>query len=167
MKIERMMRHHHRAPHEVFAMACTQAFQEKKCADAGALSWHVTVVVEGDTAVVKTKRKLPTIGFPSMLRKIVPSGVTSTETITWGPAAADGSRTAQLHVDFHGAPARMHGTIRLEPHEDGSAVVVVDAEFKALVPVVGGKIEKLAAPIIVSVIDAEEQTGLTWTEDAA
>jgi hypothetical protein len=70
-------------------------------------------------------------------------------------------RTAQLSVDFHGAPASMKGTIRVVP--DGAAsTVVVDAVFKAHVPIVGGKIEGFAAPIIMSVIDAEEATGKAW-----
>lgn len=57
--------------------------------------------------------------------KLVPSGVTSTETVNWGAAQPDGS-------------------------------------FTALVPIVGRKVEQLAAPIITGVIDAEEKTGRTW-----
>jgi hypothetical protein len=164
MKIERVMRHPI-STHDVFLMICAQEFHERKCADAGALSWDVAIARDGDTAVVRTKRKLPTVGFPSLLRKVVPSGVTSTETITWGAAEADGSRSAQLHVDFHGAPARMAGTIHLAPHDDG-AQVLVDAHFTATVPLVGRKVEKLAAPIILSVIDAEEATGKAWVADS-
>ena len=113
-------------------------------------------------AVVRAKRKLPTVGFPSLLRKFVPSGVTSTETVTWGPAASDGSRSAQLSVDFHGAPASMKGTIRVVPDGTDAATVLVNAEFKAHVPIVGKKVEGFAAPIILSVIDAEEATGKAW-----
>lgn len=165
MKIERVLTHD-RGPADVYAMACSKQFQERKCSDAGALSWDVTITVDGDSAVVKTKRKLPTFGFPAMLRKIVPLGVTSTETITWSAPAADGSRTGDLHVDFHGVPARMSGTLRLRPEGTGSTVSV-DAEFTALVPLVGGKLEKLAAPIIIEVIDAEEKTGRSWMADSA
>lgn len=160
MKIERSFRNDI-SPEEVFDMLCTEKFQEKKCQDAGALSWEVSVEREGDTAVIRAKRKMPTVGFPSMLKKFVPSGVTSTETVTWGPARADRTRVADLHVDFHGAPASMKGTITLRP--DGEATtVLVDAEFKAHVPLVSGKVEGFAAPIILGVIDAEEATGRAW-----
>jgi hypothetical protein len=144
-----------------YAMAVTQRFQEKKCADAGALSWTVSVVQMGESVTVKTRRKLPTTTFPSLIRKFVPSGVTSTETIVWGAPAEDGSRTAQLTVDFHGAPASMKGTVRLKPDGDHTDVVV-DALFKAHVPLIAGKVEGLAAPIIIGVIDSEELTAKSW-----
>ncbi|MEO9137542.1 MAG: DUF2505 domain-containing protein [Jatrophihabitans sp.] len=164
MKITRVMQHDIDC-HTVYEMSHSKEFQDRKCADAGALSWSVQVTVDGDTAVVRTRRKLPTVGFPPLLRKVMPSGVTSTETIAWSAAAADSSRTATLDVDFHGAPARMSGTITLTPGQDGGACIVVDAEFKAIVPIIGGRIEKLAAPIILSVIEAEEQTGRAWVAD--
>ena len=149
---------------QVYEMSTSKAFQERKCQDAGALSWDVSVSDGPDGATVKTKRKLPTVGFPSILRKIVPSGVTSTETIVWGAADAQGARTADLSVDFHGAPASMKGTIRVVP--DGtSSTVVVDAIFKAHVPLIGGKVESFAAPIIMSIIDAEEATGKKWASE--
>jgi hypothetical protein len=151
---------------EVYEMSIKKEFQERKCRDAGALSWDITVTDGADGAIVTTKRKLPTVGFPSLLRKFVPSGVTSPETVVWGPADPDGARTAALSVDFHGAPASMKGTIRLVP--DGKAcTVVVDADFKAHVPLVGGRVEGFAAPIIMSFIDAEEATGKAWAEERA
>jgi hypothetical protein len=146
-----------------FEMAVTPAFQERKCADAGALSWSVTVEHAGDTVTVRTRRKLPTTTFPSLIRKFVPSGVTSTETLIWGCVEADGARTGQLTVHFHGAPASMKGTVRLVPDGDHTDVVL-DAIFTAHVPLVGGKVEGLAAPIIVAVIDSEENTAKAWAD---
>jgi hypothetical protein len=161
MKIERSMRNDISAA-QVYEMSVTKEYQEQKCRDAGALSWDVRIDRDGDVAVVRTKRKLPTVGFPALLRRFVPSGVTSTETVSWGPAASDGSRTAALSVDFHGAPASMKGTIRVVPASPSAATVVVEAEFKAHVPLVAKKVEAFAAPIILSVIDSEEQTAKTW-----
>ena len=160
MKIERSM-HNDIGLVELFEMIRTKAYQERKCVDAGALSYDVSVTRTGDGVVIKAKRKMPTVGFPALLRKFVPAGVVSTETVTWGPAAADGSRTADLHVSFHGTPASMNGTIRIVADGTGSDVLV-DAEFKANVPLVGGKLERIAAPIILGVIDAEEATGQAW-----
>lgn len=161
MKIERSMRNPVSAA-ELFEMICTKEYQERKCVDAGALSYRVTVQRDGDTAVITARRTLPSTGFPGLLRKFVPSGVTSTETVHWGPAEADGARCAELAVEFHGSPASLHGTIRIIPDGPAATVVLVDAEFKAHVPLVGGKVEAFAAPIILGVIDAEERTGRTW-----
>ena len=148
-------------PAAVFEMICAKAYQERKCVDAGAMTYDVSVTRTDDGAVIKAKRKMPTVGFPSLLRRFVPSGVTSTETVTWGPAGADGSRSAGLHVDFHGTPASMTGTIRIVGRT-GGASVLVDAQFKAHVPLLAGKVERIAAPLILAVIDAEEQTAKEW-----
>ena len=162
MKIERVFRHDI-TPAEAFEMSITPAYHEKKCRDAGALHWEVDVrVKDDDTALIKTKRKLPSIGFPSLLHKVVPSGVTSSETVSWGPAAADGSRVARLHVDFHGAPARMNGELRLSPDAGGGSIIVIDADFSVMVPIVGRKAEQLAAPIVFNVIESEERTAVQW-----
>ena len=60
----------------------------------------------------------------------------------------------------------LSGTITLRPESDTSACVTVDAEFTALVPLIGGKVEKMAAPIILGVIESEERTGQAWIADA-
>ena len=161
MKIERTM-HNPISAKEVYAMSCSAQFQEQKCRDAGALSYEVTISERDGGALVRTRRKLPTVGFPSLLRRFVPSGVTSTETILWHPESPDGTRIADLSVDFHGAPASMTGTITIIPDGPSSATVAIDADFVAHVPLVGRKVEGFAAPIILSVIDAEEQTGQAW-----
>lgn len=160
MKVERTLRHEIAAP-EVFRMLCTQAFQERKCEDAGALSWQVEVTETSDGAIVRTTRRMPTDDFPALLRKFVPHGVTSTETITWGPEQADGSRLGELHVAIHGVPAKMSGTVVLRAAGDGTEIVV-DAEFTAHLPVVRRKIESASVPIILQVIEAEVQTGQSW-----
>lgn len=146
---------------EVFEMICTTAYQERKCLDAGALSHDISVTRAEGGAVIRTRRKLPTAGFPSFLRKFLPAGVTATETVKWGAAAADGSRTGELRASFHGTPASMAGTIRIVAQSEGSSVLV-DAEFKANVPLIAGRLERIAAPIILGVIDAEEATGQAW-----
>jgi hypothetical protein len=48
------------------------------------------------------------------------------------------------------------------PTSETAATVVVDAEFRAHVPLVARKVEGFAAPIIMNVIDSEEQTAKTW-----
>lgn len=166
MKIERTMTNPISAV-EVFEMICTDEYQRRKCIDAGALSHAVSVVRAGDTAVIKARRKLPTVGFPSLLRKFVPAGVTSTETIAWGPADRHGARTADLDVHFHGAPAAMRGAIHIVPVDSVVTQVVVDAHFTAHVPVIGKRVEAFAAPIIVGVIDSEERTAQAWVAAAS
>ena len=106
-----------------------------------------------------------------LLRTLLPEGMTSTELITWAPpapsAGAGAARTGSLAVDFHGAPTSLRGRIDVVPSADGGSTVRITADFKASVPLVGGKIEKLASPIIVDVIDSEQRTGTAWLAQAA
>jgi Protein of unknown function (DUF2505) len=147
---------------ELFEMACSKRFQEQKCIDAGALSYDVHITRTDDGVIVKTRRTLPTVGFPALLRRLLRSGVTSTETIVWAPAAPDGSRSAEVQVDFAGTPAGLGGTIRIQPDGPDTAAVLVDATFTAHVPFLARRIEGFAAPIILGVIDAEEATARAW-----
>lgn len=161
MRIERTVRNEFPAA-DVYAMSTSREFQERKCHDAGAVSYSVTVEDGPDGAVVRTRRRMPTSDFPALLRKFVPAGVTATEVITWGPPAADGSRTAALAVEFAGSPATMQGTIKIVPDGPGASVVLVDADFRAHVPLIARKIEGAVAPIILRMIDSEEATGRAW-----
>lgn len=147
-----------------FDTCCNKDYQIRKCIDSGAVSYSVQITggVNGPDPVVRVRRKLPTTGFPGVLRKFVPSTVTMTETIRWGAMATDGSRTADLDVEFHGAPARMKGTIQIVPEGENGSTVAVSADFRARVPLLGHKIERAAAPVILSVIDSEEKTSKSW-----
>jgi Protein of unknown function (DUF2505) len=162
VKIERSMHHDLRAG-ELYEMACSKRFQEQMCIDAGALSYDVHITRTDDGAIVKTRRKLATAGFPPLLRRFLPSGLSSTETVVWAPVAPDGSRSARLHVDFAGAPASLSGTIRIQPDGPDAAAVLVDATFTARVPFLRRRLEGFAVPIILGVIDAEERTSRAWT----
>ncbi len=163
MKIERTLTYDVSTDAAV-AMSCEPAFQERKCQDAGALSWTVRVTpLEDGTTEISTRRKLPTTGFPSLLRKMLPEGMTSTELIRWAPAGGtDGVRTATLSVDFHGAPTSLNGRIEVTPTATGGSIVRITADFKASVPLIGGKVEKAASPIIIDIIDSEQKTGTEW-----
>jgi hypothetical protein len=163
MRIERSMHNEHSAA-AVYAMVTDPAFQERKCQVAGALSCRVEIVEAAQGATVRVRCRLPPTGFPAPLRRVLPRGLTSTHIFAWGPAAADGARTGRLSVDFHGAPASLNGTVALVPEGANASTVVVDAEFRAHVPIIGHRIERYAAPIITAVIEAEETTGRTWPD---
>ena len=163
MRIHRVS-DHDVTPDEVFATSCLEAFQEQKCRDAGSLSWDIDITVDtdADTAVVRVRRTLAPTRFPSRLRRFVGGGLPSTETITWGPPRPDGGRRADFVVDIPVAPVRLGGLITVSRRGDAGARVVVDSEFRVLVPVMAGRIEKLCAPVVLGIIEAEEETGRAW-----
>ena len=97
----------------------------------------------GVTMVVS--RALPK-GIPGFLQKFAPEGGRVTQTDDWGPAEG-GVRRGTWHVDMPGAPARLGGTMRLEPTADGSRYVI-DGECTVKVPLVGGKAESFIASMV-------------------
>jgi hypothetical protein len=142
-------------PEEVYALLTDPAFQEAKCAattDGGAYDAQVTATATGHR--VRTSRELPADGLPDVARSFVGPTLTVVEDYAWGPPAADGSREAAVDLHVKGAPLTLKGVLRIEPAGSGSAEVL-DAELKANVPFVGGKIEKAAAEPINAAIGIE------------
>jgi uncharacterized protein YndB with AHSA1/START domain len=149
-------------PAVVFDMLTDQAFQERKLAQTGALTYSASVVVSGDGgAVVASSRALPTDRVPDAFRTLVGDRLTVEQTETWEPPRPDGSRRGTLAVSVAGAPVKMSATLSLTPSPAGS-VEVVSGDLKARVPLVGGRIEKAVEPAVRAAIDAEERIGRTW-----
>ena len=141
-------------PDEVYATLTDPAFQEAKCAATEAESHEVEVTPTAVGHRVRTSRVLPSTDLPDVARSFVGDRLTVVETYDWGAPGADGSREAVLDLHVKGAPLTLKGTLRLVP-EGGSTVQTLDAELKANVPFVGGKIEQAAARPIESAVETE------------
>jgi hypothetical protein len=148
-------------PDEVFAILSDVTFQEAKCAATAAIKYSANVETVGDHTVFTTSRVLKSDGLPDFARSMVGETLKVTETQDWGPAAADGSRRATVEMSVSGAPITLKGTMSLTPGGPGT-LEEIDAELKAKVPLVGGKIEKAAAPPIEEAIDIEARTAHEW-----
>ena len=89
---------------------------------------------------------MPTDQLPDFVKSFVGKELHLTETSTWGPAAADGSRRGRLVVTRRRrARSRSTPASPLAPPGPGSREVV-EGELTAKVPLLGGKIEQAAAP---------------------
>jgi hypothetical protein len=152
-------------PHEVFEMLAEPRFQEAKCGATAALEHAVSVELSGDHTIIRTERLLPASGLPDFARSMVGETLKVGEEQEWGPASANGSRRGTLVLHIHGAPMSLKGSVRLEPGGAGT-VQHIEADLKAHVPLLGGKIEKAAAPVIESAIEVEHRTGVQWLEGA-
>lgn len=153
-------------PAAVFAMLSSEAFQDLKCAATGAVSHDVSVTVERAQTVILTRRVMPTDGFPDFVRSMVGATIVVTQTDTWGPGSPDGSREGRLAVEVSGAPIGMTGTLRLAPGGPG-CIESVDGDLKAHIPLLGGRIEKAAAPAVEAGIKVERRTGAAWLSEHA
>ncbi|MGB8384200.1 MAG: DUF2505 domain-containing protein [Dermatophilaceae bacterium] len=151
------------SPDEVFVMMTDEEFIERKCAAQHATNYSAAVELDGDEAIAIAKRELPTRGFPDFLRSLVGNSILVVETVQWSGARASGARTARLTVTMGSAPIGLTGTITLEPGGLGT-IVTYDADLKARVPLVGGKVEQAAKPTLLTGMRKEFETGQAWLD---
>jgi Protein of unknown function (DUF2505) len=149
------------APEKVFSVLSDQAFQEAKCAATAAVTYSAAVATEGDHTIITTERILPSDGLPDFARSMVGGTLKVVEKQDWGPATADGSRQGTVEMSVAGAPIALQGALSIRPGGAGT-VEQLNAELKARVPLIGGKIEKAAAPPIEDAIAIEQRTATEW-----
>lgn len=157
---------YHATVEVVYAMKTNPAFQERKCADSGALHHDVAVRQNGTGALVVTRRDLSTEGLPDFVKSIVGARLSITETYQWDALRADGSREGTLTVEAAGAPVAMRGTVHLEPVQDGTNLNI-DGDLKAHIPLIGGRIEKAAAPAFIRALRSEHESARRWLAERA
>ena len=146
---------------EVHALLIDPAFQEAKCA---ADLHGVDAVVRGggaDGHRVHTERQLPSDGLPDMARSFVGDHLTIIEVLDWSALGPDGSRASMVDIHIKGAPLTVKGTVRLEPHGD-QTLWLLEADLKANVPLIGGKLERAAAEPINAAIGIEIRLLREW-----
>lgn len=141
-------------PDAVFAVMSDQEFQDAKCDATTDGSWSADVTTRADRTVITTERHLPTDGLPDVAKSFVGATLTVVEVQTWGPPDEDGGRVADLNLHVKGAPMTLRGWIRLSPTDSGS-VHELEAELRAGVPLIGGRLEKAAAEPLTTAADIE------------
>jgi hypothetical protein len=149
------------APQAVVAMLVDRAYQERKCAALDARHVRITIQPDSATPTVVADRVMPAHGAPDVIRAMVPSGIRVVETVSWAPAATDGSRTAAIRVDFPHHPLTLRGTLSLVV-ADGGTRVTVAGQLRAAVPLVAGRIERMAAKLVIQAITIEHGVGRDW-----
>ena len=100
----------------------------------------------GGGLVLAVARELPE-GAPGFLTKLLPKDGRVVQTDEWAPDDGSGARSGTWRVELAGAPARLGGTMRIEPDGSGSAYLVV-GETKVSVPIVGGRAESFIADMV-------------------
>jgi hypothetical protein len=165
MKISEMLEYD-AAPDAVFEMLSDPAYQARKCVEAGAVRHSVSVTPHGGGVHIVTTRELPTHDLPDFAKSLVGPRLQTTETWSWRAPAADGERRGELLVEVAGAPVSMRAIVLLLPSAHSSSLTVV-GELKASLPLVGGKIEKAAAPAVVNALRSEGATGRRWLAASA
>src|SRR5215813_4349177 len=150
-------------PEEVFAIVTDKTFREQACQKTKALSYDVTVSKSGSDTVVKVSREMEAKDIPDMAKKFVGATLTVVQTETWHPAAADGSRKADVSGEIANTPVTLRGTAGIT--KNGSqAVQAIDLDVKVAVPLIGKKMEPFVVDAIRNGLQKEHDLGREWTK---
>ncbi|MFI7067282.1 DUF2505 domain-containing protein [Kribbella sp. NPDC050124] len=149
-------------PEEVFAIVTDATFREQACQKTKALSYSVEVTESGGDTIVKVQREMPSDDVPDIARKFVGQTLTVVQTETWHPAAADGSRKADVSGEISNTPVTLKGKAEITP-SGASTVQAIELDVKVAVPLIGKKIEPFVVDAIRSGLQKEHELGRDWT----
>jgi hypothetical protein len=146
---------------EAFALVVDPQFRAAVCKATMALSYDVGIdPKDGGGASVRVDRTVPA-EVPDFVKKLVGETLDVRQTEDWSAPDAEGRRTADVRVEVVGQPAKMTGSVVLEPTSDGCHEVVT-GKVKVSIPLLGGKIEPEIAKGILTALKVEQQTGREW-----
>ncbi len=148
------------SPAQVREVLLDPDYVRAKAERTGAFDITVDVTMQSDgRATITCTRSMPA-EVPSYATAFVGEHLTITEVQEWSAPDASGAATAVVTVDFH-APLAYRGTITLTG--DGSTSTLANrGEFKANVPFVGGKVERVASEMTEKYLAKETQVASEW-----
>ena len=77
----------------------------------------------------------------------------------------DGSASATVTGDIHGAPVSLTGTAVLEPTGNGGSRLQFTVTVEVRIPLVGGKVENFIGSQLVELLIAEQRFTTAWIKE--
>ena len=136
---------------DVSAMLDDPAYRDRVMRAQGGVSGTFEITTDGDITTAVVDQVQPAAGLPSYATKLVGSEINIVQREVWTSA-----EYADLHVTIPGKPGKMVGSISLV-EDGGTTTETVAVEITVSIPLVGGKIEKLIADMLLKALRAEEQ----------
>lgn len=147
-------------PQRLLTLLADPDYVIAKAERTGATEVDVEVAEHPDGRVVITSTRSMPAEVPAYATAFVGESLTVTEVQEWSAPDASGSATATVNVDFH-APLAYTGTITLTGSASGSTLAN-RGEFKANVPFVGGKVERVAEEMTRKYLAKEAAVAAEW-----
>ncbi|MCM0620536.1 DUF2505 domain-containing protein [Nocardioides bruguierae] len=136
----------------VRAMVLDKGFREEVCEAQRVLRHEVSVTEDAEATIVRVEQVQGAAGLPSFATKLVGEEITIIRTETWRGVYAD------VEVVIPGKPGEIRGTATLV--EDGASITEdVELDVNVRIPLVGGKVEKLIADMLIKALNKEEKVG--------
>lgn len=148
------------APGRVLTMLADPDYIVEKAERTGALEVDVDVAEYPDGRVTITCTRVLPAEVPAYASSFVGDRLTITEVQTWSAPDSSGGARATVTVDFH-APLSYTGTITLTGGPNASTLLN-HGEFKASVPFVGGKVERVAEEMTRKYLGKESEVAEEW-----
>lgn len=145
----------------VFAMLTDPDFQRERCDATGALESTVSITGDAGSPTVVCRRKMATAGLPDFVRRVVGSNIEVVDEVRWLPAANQPVRAAEVRLTFNGQPTKMTGRLDVRSDSAGTKGTLA-ADLKAGIPLIGARIEKATAPLILKAMSSEQIVGRRW-----
>lgn len=144
----------------VLAMLHDPDYVRHKAEQTGGSDVQVEITTAADGRVVlECTRRLPA-DVPSYARSFVGDAIVVTERQVWTVAESPDQAVAEVTVDFN-APVSYAGRIALLATPTGT-VARNSGSFRASVPFVGGKVERLVAEQTQRYLAKETQVAAEW-----
>lgn len=148
-------------PLACFTIMVDPRFQEEKIEHTGAIDGSSTISRAGDETIIRTERAFSTDGLPDVVQRLAGRRLVVVESQVWSPPHPDGGRAGRVELHIVHQPLVLTGALALRMAPDGTFSSVA-GELKARVPLIGGKFESAAAPIVRAGANAEYELLATW-----
>jgi Protein of unknown function (DUF2505) len=141
---------------EVYAMLADPVFREEVCQAARVIRHSVTITPRTAGMTVEVNQTQPAKGIPSFAKKFVGDEIHIVQAEDWPDSSG-----AALDVAIPGKPGHFKGSIALTDNGSGT-VETVAGEIKVNIPLLGGKLEKLIADMLLAALKSEQKVARTW-----
>ncbi|GAA1351579.1 DUF2505 domain-containing protein [Falsarthrobacter nasiphocae] len=149
---------------EVLSALTNEDFQRSAASDLGGRL--ITHTVQGEVTgpfTLTVERSAPTDRLPDMVSKLIGDSLSFTQVDEFSAPAADGSRTAVTKISVKGAPISVSGQQTLRPAGQGSELELT-GDISSSIPFVGGKLAKVAEPLIGKVLARQARSLDAWLD---
>lgn len=162
-------------PDQVRELMLSIEYQQEKCRRSGAVDFHAALEPQGtqdadpsddadehnDAPVLVVRRSMPSDDLPDFARSLVGRTLDIVETYTWDAAPSGTQHSASLGLAIEGTPVTFTGSVLLEATDAGTDQVVT-GDLSAHIPLLGGRIEKAAAPAFLAGLRVEQRLAVEW-----
>jgi hypothetical protein len=128
----------------VYALISDPGFIERKYVAIGGRDVAVDRTDTGDGGCEVVTKRTISVDLPGFAKKVLTPSQTAVQVETWAGATAAGERICTYTVEAQGAPSRIEGVHKLTPTASGCHHTI-DIDAKISIPLIGGRLEKLAA----------------------